>query len=401
MKKNVAYNVLGSFAYTISQWMITVLIVYLGTYREAGFLSLAMTISSSFAVVTLFNVRGYQISDVKDEFDSNIYVGSRIITCTISFVLCVFYSIWNNEKYVAGCIIAYMVIRIAEGISDVMHGINQKLNRYDLIFKSYIMRGFATVVPFILIYTITRDLLLTLWVTSGANLLISIFFDIRSSWKIDRFGFNVRGKGNLELLVKCLPMVLFSLLLSFVPMLTRQYLEESQGAEILGIYSSIASPTLVVQVFASVVFNPFIPQIATLFKEKKKEQLQKMFKYVCMTLVILMIVSFIGGAVIGKLGLKILYGEYILSYYYLFMPIIGCTVGLSFVWTLSSILIALRKIRALVFGMIICFIICFMVYKPLIDNYVANGVSYVQISVYLIFSVYMMAVCWITIHKEV
>ena len=107
-----------------------------------------------------------------------------------------------------------------------------------------------------------------------------------------------------------------------------------------------------------------------------------------------------GVFIFGKLGLKILYGEDILQYYDLFLPIIWCTIFTALIWIISAILIALRKIRLLVAGMIVDFALCLLLAEPLIERYNKNGVSIVQIAVMGIYILFMIVVCEISINKS-
>lgn len=87
----------------------------------------------------------------------------------------------------------------------------------------------------------------------------------------------------------------------------------------------------------------------------------------------------LGAAVLGQWGLSILYGKDILSYYYAFMPMILCTIGLAYVWILYAIVIALRKIKPMLIGMLIGFAIVLFIAKPLINRWGINGTNLVQI----------------------
>ena len=93
MTKNIAWNTFGSVFYSACQWLITVLVVHLSSYESAGYLSLAMTTSSSFSAISLYSMRNFQVSDVKGEYNCNEYVGSRIDTCILGFVCCAIVSV--------------------------------------------------------------------------------------------------------------------------------------------------------------------------------------------------------------------------------------------------------------------------------------------------------------------
>ena len=133
MSKNILWNTIGSVFYSACQWVITIIVVHVASYEMAGYLSLAMTTSSSFSAISLFSMRNFQVSDVRGEYTSSQYVSSRIWTCIVAFVLCVVVSGLGNSQYQILCIMAFMLIRVSEALVDVMHGIDQKQERYDYI----------------------------------------------------------------------------------------------------------------------------------------------------------------------------------------------------------------------------------------------------------------------------
>ena len=87
LKKNMLYNTIGTSIYLGLQWLITILVVRASGYEDAGILSLAMSISNTIYAISSFGMRGYQSSDIKEEFDNYTYVLSRIITCLIGIII--------------------------------------------------------------------------------------------------------------------------------------------------------------------------------------------------------------------------------------------------------------------------------------------------------------------------
>ena len=397
MKKNVAWNTLGSVFYCACQWLITVLVVRISGYGTAGYLSLAMTTSSSFSAISLFSMRNYQVSDVTDEYTASQYVGSRLFTSMIALAGCSVVAILTSSWYQALCIIAFMLIRVAEALVDVLHGINQKYDRYDLIGKSYILRGIATIISFIVMLKVVNNLFVTLMIIAILNLIIAILFDWRNTDRLEKIQPEILSKAVLELLKKCAPIVIFSFLLSLENLIPKNVLQELAGTDEVGIYSSIASPTLVVQVFASVAFNPFLPKFSTLYVQKKYDAFLKLLHKAYVALAVMGLVVTAGGMLLGRIGLKILFGADILQYYDLFMPIVWCTILTAIIWILSSLVIALRQIKWLLIGMIVDFGMCIAVVYPCVNYFGKNGVSFVQIMAYAIYILYMIAVCEITL----
>jgi O-antigen/teichoic acid export membrane protein len=168
LAKNMTWNTVGNLVYCVCQWIMTILVVKLDSYDGAGYLSLAMTTSSTFSTIAMFSMRNFQVSDIQNEFRDSEYLGSRLITCISSIILCYVYSLGSTSNYQMFCINAFMLIRIAESIVDVIHGIDQKYDRYDLIGKSYLLRGIATDIAFISGLLVFNDILCAILITASS-----------------------------------------------------------------------------------------------------------------------------------------------------------------------------------------------------------------------------------------
>ncbi len=393
IKVNIIWNTFGSIFYCMCQWLLTIIVVRMSSYEMAGYLSLAMTTSSSFSAIALFSMRNYQVSDVVGEYSSDIYVGSRIITSVIACVFCFISVFLINEFYQVLCTMAFMAIRLAEAMVDVLHGINQKYNRYDYIGISYILRGIVTVISFPAMLAVLNNLPLALTTVAILNLMVVWGFDWRRTYLLDFFGIIVQGREIWKLLRRCMPIVLFTFLLSLENLIPKAILQIEFGAEQLGIYSSMASPTLVVQVFASVVFAPFLPIISVTINNKEVKKFKEILHKIYLVFVGMSIIVVLGASLLGRWGLQILFGNYILQYYSIFMPIVWCTILTGIVYVLSSVLIALRKIKSLVWGMVLDFILCLVLSQYFIQHMGMNGVSVVQIISLGIYIVYMIFIC--------
>ena len=393
MKKNVLWNTIGSVFYCACQWLITVLVVRLDSFESSGQLSLAMTTSSSFSAISLFSMRQFQVSDVHEEYSSKEYYGSRIITCFIAQFACMLYAMFMvNTSNSYWCIVLFMLVRLAEAFVDVFHGINQKFNRYDIIGKSFLLRGILTLISFVGGLIFTHNLIITLTIMAILNLLVTFVFDRIKTGQLEDI-MPIINKRVIQLILTCVPLVIFSFLLSLENLIPKNLLETLHGVEELGIYASIASPTLVVQVVASVIFTPFLPQFTKLYIDGDLENFKRMFRKIMLALGSLSIIILIGASIFGRFGLKLLFGEMILEYYYLFIPIVLCTILTAMIWILSSIVIAMRQIRSLLIGIVLDFALCLCMATPIIEQYNKNGVSIVQIISYTIFLVYMIIIC--------
>lgn len=402
VKINIIWNTFGTIFYCIAQWIITVLVVRLDSFEASGQLSLAMTTSSSFSAISLFSMRNYQISDVDEKYKTMHYVGSRVVTCILSFVLCMIYGVLSGySMYQMGCVAFFMVVRIAEATVDVLHGIDQKYERYDIIGKSYIARGVVTVLTFVVVLILTHDMLLTLAVMAVGNLIVAVFWDVFSTWKLERLSMVIRDKQVVSLLMTCVPLAVFSFLLCTENLWPKTVLQNLYGEEALGIYASIASPTLVVQVGAQVVFGPLLPSFTRVYNDGEYEKFREMFRKVVLVLVAVVLFVAVAASLVGRWGLKLLYGEVILAYYELFMPIVFSTIGMALIWVLQAIVIGIREIHAMLIGMIVDFSVCYLSCEWFLRNFGWNGASYVQIASLFALAIYLVVVCEVNVYKKI
>ncbi len=403
MKKNVLWNTVGTIFYFFCQWILTVIVVNMTNhdYEIAGYLALAMTTSSSYSTIALFNMRSFQVSDVAGEFQDGTYAGSRVITCAVSFICCVIAAVVSgNSRYQILCILAYMGIRLVEAWVDVLQGMDQKYERYDIIGKSYLIRGFLTVGLFVVGIRFFNSLIVALLLVFLSTAFVVIYYDGSLMKKINAT-FSVEMKKDVWILLKkCFPFVIISYLLSQENLLPKQMLQNLFGAEQQGIYSTIAAPALIVQVCAAVVFSPFLPVFSKAYHEKNFDEFRNMLRKLYFVLIGMSVVVTLGAKLLGKWGLSLLYGKDILQNYNIFIPIVWVTILTAITWIFVAIMTAMRKIKTLLVGMLIDFGICLLLMKPCIMTFEKNGVNLVQIISLFLFIVYMIIICEIAVKQK-
>ena len=399
LQKNIFLNTLGNLVYYFCQWLMTILVVHLASYSQAGYLSLAMNTSTSFAVIALFSMRNFQISDVRHEYTRHEYAGSRVLTCLAAFISCAVYAFAANSVFQALCITAFMLIRIAEDIVDVLHGENQKKGRYDYICRSYLMRGLASIVLFSLVLKLSGNLFVTLLAVAAVNLIIAFAYDWVRTSSLAEIKPVMFSRHVLKLLGECLPITVFTFLLNLEMLIPKQVLKAVVGYDELGIYSSIASPTLVIQLFATVAFSPIIPKLSAYLRDGEFDRFASMLRKTYLLIAGIAVLITAGAALLGRWGLTLLFGKSILSHYSLFMPVVWVSLLIGFIFILQSILIAMRQMKWMLIGMIADFALCCALVYPCINHFGSNGASIVQIIAYGVYLPYMIAVAEIQLYN--
>lgn len=376
LKAGIMWNTWGNIYYLFCQWLLTILVVRLANFEMAGELSYAMTISNIFYSISIYGMRNFQVSDIKQKYENGTYIYSRLLTSGFAVLLCIlllFFSGYTFEKSLV--IFMYLIFKLSETIFDVYSGIFQKQWRIDLIGKSLIIRGTLNTLAFVITLILTNNLFLSILSMALITYICIFFYDLYSAKKITDVSLNLSGTAVKSLLIECFPLALYFLILSVIGAIPRYFLDMYQGSEQVGIYSSIATPTLIVQTLAIQVFNPFITIFAEKFHKKDKAGFWQILKKCVVVVSGIAVLSLIGAFVLGDFGLKILYGEQILPYSYLLLPLVVATILTAFSWLLSGILTVIRGFRELIICNIIALIASLVASFFFIQNFGMQGTN--------------------------
>lgn len=350
VQQNMLFNTIGSLIYYVCQWLMSVIIVRLSGFGDAGLLSLAMSATAAPAIIGLFNVRSYQVSDMKGQYTDKEYLRSRVYTNILSVIAClavVLYYGYSMEKAVI--IMTFMAFKVVEGMADVYYGIDQKNERMDYAGISLTVRGIGSLAFFLGTFQITQSLLVSIITMSLFSLAVVLVYDRRM---IERY----QGKEAEEnevmraqvksLLITCFPLAVVAFLNNMSLTIPKLYLEQYFGEEIMGIYSSVASPTIVIQLAATTLFAPLIPPLTIEFNNGNKKNFLGGLKKFALLILAITIAALIGSKLLAHWGLVLLFGTAIEPYVYLFIPVIIISILIAINASMFSVCTLIREIKS-------------------------------------------------------
>ncbi len=401
LAQNSIYNTIGTVGYCFLQWVITLVVVRLSKdMQNAGMLQLAMSVTNIFFSISIYNMRTFQISDIRNEYSSGDYIGTRIITSALAFILCIVYGLfWQYSLKNLLCIAAYMIYKLSEAFSDVFHGIIQKNFRMDSICFSHLLRGVIMVVVFVIAILITDDVFIAVTAMAFSTLLVVIIYDVSAARYFDSVVPIFDFKKILRLLLTCFPAVIASTAHNAIVTLPRQFLENSYGEEVLGYYATVATPLLVVQVVVLSIFNPLFSEISVYYADQKYDDIKKIIGKMVLLILGIGAVAFIGCALAGKPLLVLVYGPSIADYAYLIYAIVGCTTLYALCGLCYNILIIFRRLKTYMLAGILGLAASTLSSTFMIDKFYMNGVSYCVILGYTVFAVFSLTIILNTLKK--
>lgn len=323
LKKSMIWNAAGNLIYLMSQWIVTVLVTNLGDFRDAGLLSVAMSVSATFQTVAMFGIRNYQVSDIEDKYSDTCYAFFRVITCAAALVACMVASLiggYGGEQLLA--IALFMLFRLAENFSDVLHGIAQKRGRLDIAGKAFAIKGVGLVAVFLAAYAWSGRLCVGLFAMAAFSIGSTLLYDLTSVKRLSDFGLVSRERDWLHLAKETAPLCLYLFFSAAISTLPKLILERACGEDILGAYSSIFAPALLIAAAAGYLYTPFIPSFANAYREKRCRDFLLLFVKLGAAIAVLAVLSIIGAWLLGDFALALIFGEKILAYTYLLIPIL-------------------------------------------------------------------------------
>ena len=387
---NMLWHSFGSVVNLICQYLVTVLLVRLsGGYEAAGVYSLATSVYGIFSTLSVYRLDTIQITDVTGENTIGEYVAMRIITCTISLMLTMGYACITCSPDVWMAILLYTLYKVAVAMVSVLHACDRLHRRMDYSGKSQAVQGILSLATFLVAFLLTAHLELSMLFLILSVLFIGVAYDLPRTSRFGTIRVSIRPKKALHLLVSCLPLVLAGVALSAAAYIPRQYLSYVDGDAILGIYTSIAAPTTIIQMGASYIYGPLLTYFSEACVARDKKRFLSLLARCTAGIALVGMACILGVLLLGESVLVLLYGESIRDYVYLLRPAVIFTLLTGFSWFVNDLSISARNFRSAFAGSCANLSVALLLVVPTVSTYSMMGVNYVGMISCIVASVVM------------
>lgn len=350
----VIWNLVSNFCFAICTWLMSwILSKYSGegNYGATGILALAMSYGNVFFVLSSYGLRTFQVSDIKEKYSDKEYIAFRIFTVIVSTGLCILLSGSMGYPFLTFlCINIYVAYQSVRAYGDVLYGILQKNERLDQASKSLCLRAVFGLLAFAFGVFLFNNLLVSLLLLVASNILITLTYDMpktKSVYVESTFPKTIMSYRIFALLREGAPMMLYATLNPLTTSLPRIILEKYAGEDLLGIFSLVFSPTVVIYTFATGILMPFLPKQAKYYYHHNYKKLLKTF-FVPFSLIMLagacstIFCNYLGGPI-----LSIVYDSTISNYTTLLLEALLISTVSSLLACVGSLLTTTRRLLAL------------------------------------------------------
>ncbi len=379
LSKDIVWNLLGTFCYMFSLWIISILTTNMLGFEAAGVFSLCLVASNIATSFGSYYVRVYYASDVSRRFSDEDYLFTRTLTNIVGVAVAVIYSFAMGYSLdIIGTIMLFYVYKVFELFTEIFSGTFQRYGK--MYIGSILMsaKGVAAIPFFILGAYLFHSLNFGFLFMDAAAIAI-FFLELWclykfASFRLDFKKFRLSHVG--KILLVCLPLFIVLLCSNVLPSIPKAMFEKMYTTKEFGYYSSIATISVLIQTAASSILMPIIPKVSLTYLKKDFIAFYKLLGAIIGMVVLMGAASYVAVFFLGDWALGLVFDKSVLQYSYTFKTtIIAGTFTALFV-VLNQILAAVGGSLGLIVGSVAGTLACFIVSYPLCKYAYMDGISY-------------------------
>ncbi|MDT0172778.1 oligosaccharide flippase family protein [Exiguobacterium sp. BRG2] len=372
----LTWSFMGNIIYTMSQFVILMLLSYGGDYDDVGKYGFALAVTAPIIKITNMQLNLIISSDQKHELNFSSLFKIRIVFLVGSLlflIISLFLLNFNRETYLI--IVLIFFSKIIESLNDLIYGYFQRDHNINLVGKSKILKGIFSSITFAISYIISNSVIIALFVLNITWLTIlaidlnkTVLYKSDIKKNIDKYK---------KIIIISFPLGIagtFDLINVNIPRYLSQYFLTNTE---LGFYTIISYLMIAGGVLIDSICITFLPRLSRYIESKEFDNFYKMIKKINIFASILSILGIIISYFFGSFVLSILFNISNLKVEKLLVIIMfGC----SF-WYFSSFyntyLYAMKIYKNQLKIMIVCFAVTVLSGFYLVENAGLLGAGWV------------------------
>jgi O-antigen/teichoic acid export membrane protein len=318
LRLNVSWTLAGNVIYAACQWGMLVILAKLGSPEMVGRFALALAVTAPVFMLTNLQLRAVQATDVVDRYSFGDYLALRLLATAVALIVILGIAVLSG--YTLETALVVFVIGLAkafESVSDAIYGLAQKHERMDLISRSMIFKGSASIVAFGAAVALTGSLV---WAAGGLACAWGVVlwtYDFKLARQFatahvlnpGRHAFAPRWSSgtSLRLARLSLPLGLTMMLISLNTNAPRYFVEHYAGARALGFFAAIAYLMVAGSLVINALGQSAVPRLAGYYAVADVRAFRALLLRLCGIAGIIGTVGVLVALFAGKVVLRLLY----------------------------------------------------------------------------------------------
>jgi O-antigen/teichoic acid export membrane protein len=303
LRQNFSWTVFGNVIYAGCQWGILAVLAKLCLPETVGVFALALALATPVMIFLDLQLRSVQATDRKEEYRFGEYLGLRLITTALGFVVIAVLAFCGHHGSTVLVILGVAVFKSVEALSEGLRGLFQQSERMDVIAKSMIIKGILVLALATAGLLLTHVLMVAVIGMCLGYILVLIFYEMpccsmllkdnRAFWPI------WSSKRLWQLAWLTLPLGIGQMLGSLSANLPRYFIESYRGPGELGIFAALAAFMLVGGTVVNAMGLTTLPRLACYFANGDYRRFQQLLTRMVASGVTLGLAGIAGAAIFG------------------------------------------------------------------------------------------------------
>lgn len=275
LRKNFAWTLSGNGTYVACQAGWLIVLGKLGGPAMLGQFALGLAVCAPIVMFTRLQIRDIQATDARDEYRFGDYLWLRLTSTTIGIaVIAAIALLAGYNRGDALTLLAIAFFRGVESVSDVIYGLLQKWERFDLVSRSLMIKGPASLVALGGMIYFTGSVALGAVGIMVAWLALMLLYDARNARRLmhaqgiseDLTPGSLWSSGRVPMMGRlawlALPLGIVALLDSLNQNTPRYAIQHYLGDASLGYYAAMASAVVAGNMVVSALANSAQPRLS-------------------------------------------------------------------------------------------------------------------------------------------
>lgn len=376
-RKNILWNMIASTLAAGQSALMLIIVTRTVGLEQAGIFTLAYSIAQMMMTIGYFDMRSYQVTDVKKELAFKYYMSSRVITCVLMLLVSAFYiGIKHYSGYKALIIFLACVFKMFDALEDVIHALFQKRGRLDVAGKLQSIRFILIIIVFTAALMVTGNLTIAIVLAIIVSAVIIIVFNFPLIKEFAEFKLDFDKSVLFRLFRACLPLFIGSYLALYMENSPKYAIDTYLTAADQAYYGMLAMTAFVVNLFSGFAFRPLLTPLAISWTNKRYGTYRKMIFKLLLWVILLTLGIAAAAYLLGIPVLSMVYGEDLNAFRTMLVIIVAAGGINSFGTILYYALTVMRRQNWLLMGYIVTAVAAFFIAPWFVKNYGLIGAAW-------------------------
>lgn len=308
-KRNIIWNMVGSFLYAFASMVLTIAVVQIAGEDAGGIFTFAFTtFGQHMFMMAYFGIRPFQITDMGHKYSFGDYLGLRLLTCGAAILVGLFYVAVNDYSFEKAVTVFLMVVyKVIDALADTYEAEFQRSGRLYLTGKSNAFRTIVSVTVFLTVLSVTKELVTASFFAVAAQLVGFFIFDVCVIRELPSIDWKSEA-GKKFRLFKDNTLLFFSAVLDFYVFSASKYaIDDCMADKDMAVYGAIFMPTSVINLVAGFVIRPYLTKLSLNWERGRIKQFVKIIGRLAGIIAALTVLAVGGAWFLGIPVLSLLY----------------------------------------------------------------------------------------------